>query len=280
MFLKFTKNFVLIVIAACSFSLSQACSVEASKPAAGNESISTGSTIQIAPNSPADTVRVFYKNLREKRFREAIYLTNLRPAIEGLTDAELKEFQVDFETVATQIPQEIQINGEIITGDQATVTAKLPDEEQDGLALQEIRLRRENGTWVILTVDEKAEQLIKQEGKNYFYALRLETHHEEAKAMLNRISKAQMVYSAQNKGIYGEIPQLIEGGLLPDDVLSSKSTGYNYTVKLTADKKQYVANAIPAEYTKTGTLSFRVDVDAKGTARLTSKDNGGQPINK
>lgn len=280
MFLRTKSNFFLVAIAACSLLLSPACSVGASKPEAGNEPASVGSTIQIAPNSPADTVRAFYTHLREKRFREAIYLTNLRPAVEGLTDAELKEFQVDFETIATQIPQEIQINGEIITGETATVTANLPDEEQEKLALQEIKLRRENGVWVILTADEAAEKAIKVEGKNYFYALRIETHHEEAKAMLNRISKAQMVYCAQNKGICGEIPQLIAAGLLPDDVLTSKSTGYNYTVKLTADKKQYVANAVPAEYTKTGLLSFRVDVDAKGAARLTSKDIGGQPIDK
>jgi len=43
-------------------------------------------SIDVAPNSPADTIRTFYKNLRENRFREAIFLTNLRPAIEGLTD--------------------------------------------------------------------------------------------------------------------------------------------------------------------------------------------------
>ncbi|HMJ09420.1 MAG TPA: hypothetical protein VK468_10470, partial [Pyrinomonadaceae bacterium] len=39
--------------------------------------VSAGPTIKIEPNSPADTVRVFYKNLYEKKFREAIYLTNL-----------------------------------------------------------------------------------------------------------------------------------------------------------------------------------------------------------
>ncbi len=275
---KFAKNFVLLLTSVFLLSVSHGCSAEASKPSAGDKTV--GSAIQIAPDSPAETVRLFYTKLREKRFREAIYMTNLRPAVEGLTDAELKEFQIDFEVIATQIPQEIQINGEIITGDLATVTANLPDEEQEKLALQEIKLRRENGTWVILTVDEKAEQLVKQEGKNYFYSLRIETHHEEARAMLNRISKAQMVYSAQNKGLYGEMPELIKSGLLPEDAASSRSTGYNYTVKLTGDKKKYVANATPAEYTKTGMLSFRVDVDAKGAARLTSKDNGGRPIDK
>ena len=61
-------------------------------------------------------MRVFYKDLREKKFREAIFLTNLRPAIEGLTDNELKEFQVDFEAVAKNVPAEVEINGEIIIG--------------------------------------------------------------------------------------------------------------------------------------------------------------------
>ena len=116
-----------------------------------------GATIKIEPNSPADTVRVFYKNLREKRFREAIFLTNLRPAVEGLTDKELKEFQVDFEAIAKNVPAEVEINGEITSGDSATVTAKLPGDDLDKPEIQEVRLRRENGVWVILTVDEAAE---------------------------------------------------------------------------------------------------------------------------
>ncbi len=124
--------------------------------------------IRIQPNSPADTVRVFYKNLREKRFREAMFLTNLRPAIEGLTDAEMKDLQVDFEPLANKVPADIEINGEIITGNKATVTAKLPNNETDQIELQEINLRRKNNVWIILTVDEAAEAAIKKEGKIIF----------------------------------------------------------------------------------------------------------------
>ena len=85
----------------------------------------------IDPNGPADTVRAFYKLLRDKKFREAIFLTNLRPAIEGLTDMEMKDFALDFEAIAGDVPAEIEINGEIITGDQATVTANLPTADGD-----------------------------------------------------------------------------------------------------------------------------------------------------
>lgn len=245
-----------------------------------SENISAGARITIAPDSPADTVRVFYKNLREKRFRDALFLTNLRPAIEGLTDTELKELQVDFEPIARQVPTEIEINGEIVSGEKATVTAKLPDNETDKLELQQIQLRKENGFWVILTVDEQAEKSIKKEGKNYFFALRIETHHDEARRMLDRIAKAEMVFAVQNAGVYAEIAQLVEKGLLPADAASVETTGYNYSVALGSDRKTYAAAATPAVYGKTGKLSFLFEFDGKNNPRLTAKDNGGKQLKK
>lgn len=233
-----------------------------------------GATIEIKPNSPADTVRAFYTALREKKFREAIFLTNLRPAIEGLTDAELKEFQVDFEEVAKHVPAELEINGEIITGDKASVTAKLPNEDLDKFEIQEIKLRKDGDVWVILTVDESAEKKIKQEGKNYFPALRIETHEDEAKAMLDRIAKAQMAFAAQNQGIYGDMNALIAAEFLPADVRSSDSTGYQYALTVTPDKKRYSASAVPAVYGKTGKRSFSVELDTLGQPHLVSRDDG------
>jgi len=234
------------------------------------------STIQIEPNSPADTVRVFYRNLRERRFREAMFLTNLRPAIESLTDAELKDLQVDFEPLAAQVPAEIEINGEIISRGKAAVTAKLPDNETGEVKLQEIKLREENGVWIILTVDEAAEAEVKKEGKNYFFALRIETHHNEAKAMLNRIAKAQMIYSAQNNGLYGEMTTLIEKNLLPEDAQTPQTTGYNYRIELSGDKKKYTATAAPAAYGKTGKLTFWFEVGGNKNLVIKSKDTKGQ----
>lgn len=247
---------------------------------AATENISAGARIKITTDSPADTVRVFYKNLREKRFRDALFLTNLRPAIEGLTDDELKELQVDFEPIARQVPTEIEINGEIISGDKATVTAKLPDNETDKLELQQIRLRKENNFWMILTVEEEAEKAIKKEGKNYFFALRIETHHAEARQMLDRIAKAQMVFAVRNNDVYAEIGQLVESGLLPADAASAATTGYDYSIALGADRKTYVAAATPAVYGKTGKLSFLFEFDGKNNPRLTAKDNGGKQLKK
>ena len=286
------KKFLLLVNFSVSL-LVGGCAVEAAKekPASEKEnnlvkaSVSLDSkkplskaTIKIEPNSPADTVRVFYKHLREKNFREAMFLTNLRPAIEGLTDAELKELHVDFESLAAQVPPEIEINGEIISKDAATVTAKLPDNDTDEMKTQQIKLNKKDAAWIILTVDEQAESEIKKEGKNYFFALRMKTHHEEAKAMLERVNKAQMVYATQNGGLYGDTPTLIDKGFLPQDFLTSDTTGYNYQIQLSADRKRFTATAMPAVYGKTGKLSFWFETNGNKTSLLKNKDTKGQAL--
>ena len=290
---KYSPN-ILLLFVILSILFVSGCAVEAAKnegktvgktenkqsqtASNANESrtLATETAIQIQPDSPADTVRVFYKNLREKKFREAMFLTNLRPAIEGLTDAELKDLQIDFEPLAAQVPEEIEINGEIISKDKATVTAKLPDNETGEVKLQQIKLREENGVWTILTVDEAAEALVRSEGKNYFFALRIETHQTEAKAMLDRIAKAEIIYSAQNNGLYGEMPALIEKNLLPEDAATSATTGYNYKIELSGDKKKYTASAAPADYGKTGKLSFWFESSGNKSLSIKSKDTKGQ----
>lgn len=275
----------LLVLSAFAFIFTISCSTAESKNstlnlnvAPANSSESKGATIQIDAGGPADTVRAFYKLLREKKFREAIFLTNLRPAIEGLTDAELKDFAVDFEAIAGDVPAEIEINGEIVTGDSATVTANLPNEDGDKNELQQIKLRRSGDVWVIQTVDEATEKRIKTDGKQYFYNLRIETHESEAKKMLERISKAQLAHSLQNGGLYADIDTLVTAGLLPPDIKTSATTGYNFALKLSGDKKQFSATATPAEYGKSGRTSFLLKPDGKGISRVSSKDNGGKPL--
>ncbi|MGI8493720.1 MAG: hypothetical protein ACR2L1_00195 [Pyrinomonadaceae bacterium] len=238
-----------------------------------------GARIKFVQNSPADIVRQFYKNLREKRFREAMMLTNLRPAVEGLTDAEMEDLKSDFEPLAAQVPAEIEINGEIITNNSATVTAKMPDEDTGKPELKEFKLRRENDNWVILTADDEAEKAVKKEGKNYFFALRLDIHHAEAQNMMERIAKAQMVYAMQNGGAYGDIPALIAQNFLPDDIQNAQSTGYHYAMSLSSDKKKYSAAAEPAAYGKTGKLSYILELNEKdGKMLLRYSDNKGEPL--
>ena len=238
------------------------------------------SEIDIKPNSPADTVRVFYKRLRENKFREAILLTNLRPAIEGLTETEIKDLQVDFGHLARNIPTDFAINGEIIVGDKATVTTKLPDEDTGERKTQEINLRREGDFWTILTLDKEAEKEVKKLGKKYFFNLRIKTHHKEAKDMIERIFKAQLIYSAKTGGLYGDTQALVDKGFLPADVKDSTTTGYNYNIKLAEDKKTYEATAVPETYGKTGKLSYLLYIDENQNPHFEKKDIEGKLLQR
>ncbi|MCZ2390875.1 MAG: hypothetical protein LC113_07330 [Acidobacteria bacterium] len=238
-----------------------------------------GATIEIEAGGPADTVRTFYKLLREKKFRDALFLTNLRPAIESLNEMELKDFALDFEAVAGSIPTEIEINGEIVSGDNATVTANLPDPDDDRqYKLQKIELKRVDGVWIIQTADAQAEERIRKEGKNYFYNLRIETHEEEAKIMLERIAKAQVAYAIQHDNTVADLNGLITAGLLPPDITSSASTGYNYALNIAENKKRYTATATPAEYGRSGKRSFILEIDKAGLPHVRGRDNKGKPL--
>lgn len=242
---------------------------------------SSKNRIQITAGSPADTVRIFYKNLRERRFREAMMMTNLRAAIENLTEAEMQDLSTDFEPLANQVPADLEIKGEIVASNTATVTAKMPGEEAGKLELKEIQLRRENNAWVLLTADEKEEAMAKREGKNYFFALRIETHHGEVQNMMERIAKAQTVYAMQNGGTFANMQTLIAQGLLPADAQTTQSTGYRFSVTPSSDKKKYFATAEPAVYGKSGKLSFLLESDsASQKARLKAEDKKGMPLKK
>lgn len=272
-----------VVFGACSTAASKNTASTEVKPPANapaNTSAETtkGATIDITAGGPADTVRAFYKHLREKRFRDALFLTNLRPAIESLNDIELKEFSLDFEAIAGQVPAEIEINGEIITGENATVTANLPNDDGDKKELQTIKLKKEGEFWIILTADEETAKTIRAEGKNYFFNLRIQTHEQEAKKMIDRIFKAQVANSLQNGGLYTDMQALIAAGLLPDDIKTSESTGYNYAIDIAADKKKYSATATPAVYKKSGVQSFLIVLDGKGRPVVSAKDNGGKAL--
>ncbi|MCB1024052.1 MAG: hypothetical protein KDB79_06675 [Acidobacteria bacterium] len=237
-----------------------------------------GALIRIKEDSAADTVRVFYKRLREKKFRDAMMMTNLSPAVKGLTDNEMKDLGVDFGFLAQNVPESMPINGEIVTGKTATVTVQLPNEETNKPEVQEIKLRKDESVWLILVADEEGEKAAKKEGKNYFFSLRMDVHHKEAKAMLDRIGKAQMIYSMKNGGKFTDLDTLINNGFVPQDAKNAVSTGYNYNVSLGLGGATYSAFATPAEYGKTGKLSFALKITKEAQPELISKDLKGRSI--
>lgn len=293
------KSFLLISVVSLSILIVNGCAVSADSseiatsekqnvPTTASEEKSSDLTknstsknkIKMTSGSPADAVRIFYKNLRERRFKEAMMMTNLRAAVEGLSDEEMQDLSSDFEPLAAQVPAEIEINGEIITNNLATVTAKLPNNESGQMEITKVELRREKDAWVIITAGKEAEDVAKKEGKNYFFSLRIDVHHVEVERMMQRIAKAQSIFALQNGGVFTDMQTLVSQGLLPEDINSTKSTGYRFSLSVTANKK-YFASAVPEVYGKSGKLSFLLEADGVDQqARLKSSDNKGQPLKK
>jgi len=87
---------------------------------------SMGAFAQNTPpaRTPTETVRDFYRLMRERKFSEAFALTIYKPAIEGLSASELDELRPDFERMGSAIPEQIEVSGEQVSNDVATVFVK------------------------------------------------------------------------------------------------------------------------------------------------------------
>ncbi|HSS18777.1 MAG TPA: hypothetical protein VLL54_01635 [Pyrinomonadaceae bacterium] len=222
------------------------------------------------PRSPSDTVREFYKAMREKRFREAFAMSIYRPAIDPLKPKEFDELLPDFEKMAAVIPVDLNLGGEQISGDLATVFVKVKEGDAPE-KLEPVALILTNGAWII--GDRENEAYVKKAGKQFFFNARIDTHHDEVQMMLTRISLAQLTYSQQHDGLFADLTTLISVGLLPKDLEATDSTGYRFHVNSLNGGKNWNAAAEPALYGHTGKLSFYMDA-----AGVRSADTGGKPL--
>ncbi len=220
--------------------------------------------------SPSDTVREFYKAMREKRFREAFDLSIYKWAIDPLKPQEFEDLRPDFEKMAAVIPNAVNITGEQISGDAATVSVKV--KESDGPEQSEpVSLMRADGAWII--GDKENQEIVKKAGKQFFFNARIDTHHDEVQAMLTRISLAELFYSQQHNGLFGDLATLITAGLVPKDLEGTESTGYRFHINSVNAGKSWNAAAEPAQYGRTGRLSFYMDA-----AGVRSGDKAGKPL--
>ena len=220
--------------------------------------------------SPSDTVRAFYKTMRERKFREAFALSIYRPAIDPLTPAEFEDLRIDFERMAEAIPEQVNISGEQISADIATVFVKVRDDANKDQA-EPVTLILSEGTWIV--GDKENQQVVKKAGKNFFFNARIDTHHDEVQALMTRISLAELLYSQQHAGKFADMATLIQGGLIPKDLEGTNSIGYRFRVAATADGKAWNAAAEPVQYGRTGKLSFYMDASG-----VRSGDVGGKPL--
>jgi hypothetical protein len=225
---------------------------------------------QNPPKTPTETVREFYKAMREKKFREAFGMSIYKPAIDGLSNEEFEDLRPDFEKMAGAIPEKVDLTGEQISGDLATVFVKVKEGEAPEQA-EPISLIKVNGVWIVGDRDNEA--IVKRAGKNFFFNARIDTHHNEVQAMMTRITLAQVVYSQGHNGQFGNIAELIAAGLIPKDLEGTESTGYKFNIIRTADGKAWYATAEPAQYGRTGRMSFYLDASG-----VRSGDNGGKPL--
>lgn len=229
---------------------------------------------QTGPRSPSETVREFYKTLREKKFREAFSLSIYKPAIEPLKPQEFEDLRPDFEkmalAVSERIPEKLEIMGEQISGDLATVFVKVLD--SDGKEKMEpAGLILIDSAWVL--GDRENLEIVKKAGKKFFFNARIDAHHSDVQDMLTRISLALLLYSQQHNGQFANLATLIAAGLLPKDLEGTESTGYRFQINVSPDAKTWNAQAEPAQYGRSGRLSFFMDA-----AGVRSSDTGGKPL--
>jgi len=225
---------------------------------------------QPPPRSPSDTVREFYKAMREKKFREAFNMTIYKPAIDPLKPKEFEDLRPDFERMAAIIPEQVNIRGEQVSGDIATVFVKVKTGD-DLEQAEPITLILVDGAWII--GDKENQAIVKKAGKQFFFNARINAHHNDVQDMFTRISLAELLYSQQHNGLFADLATLIAAGLIPKDLEGTESTGYRFHVNAPAGRKTWNAAAEPAQYGRTGRLSFFMDASG-----VRSSDVGGKPL--
>lgn len=236
--------------------------------------VTTSGFAQTTPRTPTDTMREFYRMMREKKFREAFGISIYRPAIEGLSTQEFEDLRPDFEKMAVavseKIPAQVDISGEQISGDIATVFVKVQD--ADGKEkVEPATLIKIDNAWVV--GDKESLEMVRKAGKKFFFEARINAHHSDVQDLLTRISLAQVVYSQSHNGQFGNTAELITAGLIPKDIEGTESTGYRFQIFRATDGKSWYATAEPAQFGRTGRLSFYLDASG-----VRSGDVGGKPL--
>src|ERR1051325_8439243 len=198
--------------------------------------------------SPSNTVREFYKAMREKRFREAFAMSIYRPAIDPLKPQEFDDLRPDFEKMAAVLPDQVERGGEQIGGDLARVFVKKKEADKRK-QLEPVPLILVDGVWLV--GDKENQAFVKKAGKQFFFNARIDTHHDEVQQMLTRVSLAELLYSQQHDGKFADLATLRALGLLPKDLEGTESTGYRFHVNAPNGGKTWNAAAEPATYGST-----------------------------
>ena len=225
-----------------------------------------------ARNSPTATVREFYRQLRERRFREAFAMSIWRPAVEGLSAADFDELRPEFDKMAEGVPEQFEISGEQISGDQATVFMRTPYDPPG--KFEEHPVIRVGGAWIY--GNKENQQAVNKEGREFFFKARVERHHEEVVEVLKRIAEAEAMYANAHGGLHADLSTLVQESRLSfrEEMKLAETLGYNFRVTLEGGGRSFRVNAEPVKYGRTGKLSF-----SWHDGVMQKKDTGGKPYN-
>jgi hypothetical protein len=234
----------------------------------------SGLAAQTIQRTPSDVVREFYKAMREHRFRDAWSMTIYKQAVEDLTAEEMEDLRPTFEDKAATIPEQIEITGEQISGNTATVFVKVPAADSTPqITSQPVTLISSAGGWII--GDEVNQAIVKKAGRRYFLDALIVENQTGLEDFLKHLVALEAIFATTHDGAFGDLKALVSAGLMSDDVVDSKSTGYSFHLTVAKDGKSFVAGAEPARYGHTGKLSFWMDQ----TGNIKKIDNSGKPLN-
>ena len=232
--------------------------------------LSVGVAAAPQAQSPTAAALSFYRALKEKRYVEGFRHSVYRSAVEGLSAAELQELEPDFARTFAQIPDKIEAQGEQVSGDTAVVTLKFEGTEQP----QTVALIRVGGDWLV--GDQAALADVKQQGRAYFFNVRMLANEDETVDILQHIVGAEVIYGRKYPGRAASLAELIRLGGVSKEMETGVVGGYRYAMALSADQSSFTVSAVPVAYGKSGRLSFYADIngiraqDLKGQAASAS----------
>src|ERR1041385_2709516 len=168
--------------------------------------------------SPSDVVREFYKAMREHRFEDAWSMSVYKAAIEGLTADQMEDLRPIFEAQAAPIPEQLQIDGEKISGNTAQIFVRLPaSDASPQLTSKPVDLIKSNGDWIIGTQAEQ--ETVKKVGNHYFLDALIDINQDNMSDTLKQLIGMEAVFAQANNGAYGELKALVAAGLMPNDMI-------------------------------------------------------------
>lgn len=246
---------------------------------------------QTTKPTPGETIQEFYRLLRAKKYVDAFRLHVCAPAVEGLSGQEAAELEDEFTKLAGDIPEKIEVGGESVLGNDATVFVKVPsgekiDGQQPFISIP-VSLILFEGRWLI---GDRDTQALANFHKSRFFSLSksgtftvmLDNEEKTAKAITSLIEIEQF-FAQRNEGKYGTLQELMTSGIVARSDLSlmleqlqdGEYYGYRFEIELAENRKTYTIHATPIQRNIDGRYSYIADREG-----VKYRNFGGQKLEK